>query len=141
MKVKSFYKTYPISWDKLDDSQRRKTEDFWVSILSCEGRNKVQAAIYAFVSAAEKEQKIKEAVTTVDDLAKLLHVRFDVSLVSLWTEVLTPKKRAELDDHQRDGLRDPWDEIAGSCGKRYLSAPRVPEVSALTCGKLCSDLR
>ena len=48
-------------------------------------------------STTEKEQKMKEAVTTVDDIGRLLHVRFDVSLVTLWTEVLSPKTRAAID--------------------------------------------
>lgn len=40
---------------------------------------------------AINEEKAREALTTVDDLVRLLHRRrVDVALIALWTECLSP---------------------------------------------------
>jgi len=89
------------------------------------------------------DDKFYQGTITSISPSGLYHVSYDdgdFEELDLHKErfIITPSSTPPMPDNQPDM---DIDTTPGSCGKRYLIAPRIPEVSALTCGKLCSDLR
>lgn len=102
---KPFYSSYP-AWDKMNLSQKTKATKYFTQ-LKTDVRDELIASAQQFTETSALQAKHKQAFTNKHDRARVLHLRADPKLTSLWTAALREKTRVEL-----DGGADPWGALA-----------------------------
>lgn len=110
---KTFWVTYPSIWGKYTDDKKRKTIQFFEQLTE-EERKDVFLKATAIVNAHNAAETERAQQTNKDDKGRILHMRKDPALTTLWTATATPLDRAQL-DARSSGLEnyvDPWNLLA-----------------------------
>jgi hypothetical protein len=111
---KIFWKSYK-KWESLTPEQKNKCAQFWKHSISSHVRNRLSAAARIVIVGEAAEEIARQAITSKDDLARLLHLRIDPSAAADWTAALREKSRPQLDvsnsaDQAADA--DPYNRLA-----------------------------
>ena len=107
---KKFYKSYGNKWEKLTAEQRNKVFAFWNTAIDSSVQNRIQTNARGRIAQEVEAEKERQAITTKNDLARLLHLRVDPSAAAQWHAALTEKSRTELDAN--DSSADPFNKLA-----------------------------
>jgi hypothetical protein len=100
------------SWEKMNVDQRSKTLTFWESNITETTRNKILDECRTAISQEAVAEKERQAITTKNDKARILHLRVDPAAAADWTAALREKNRPELDASKNCPDADPWNRLA-----------------------------
>lgn len=114
MDGKLFYSSYSDKWKDLSEKQQEKAFLFFATKINNETRDLVRQKILSNNEQDEKEKSVRTQMVHSDDLIRLLHLRQDPALASLWTAALSPKDRPTLDKQKSGDVSDPYEDLASS---------------------------
>lgn len=106
---KPFPVSYKTNWDKLEEIQKSKTKKFWMENISMETRRAIKTIVDHNLEAVGVTYKERAIQTSVNDLARLLHLKKDPDNATLWSDAFDELLRKELDDPERV---DPYECLA-----------------------------
>eukprot|EP01036_Dinobryon_divergens_P029171 gene29171-38235_t len=128
----TFWKSYK-KWESLTPEQRNKAAKYWKTSITPDVRIRLSEAARAIIVTGVAEEKTRQAITSKDDLARLLHLRVDTNAAADWTNALREKNWAQLDvtnsgDQAADA--DPYNRLAAKFNdyetQKYQNACIVP---------------
>ena len=111
---KKFWSTFK-KWSSLSHDQKNKATVFWKRNISQSVRERLLTISRQQIVAEVADETVRQAITTKEDLARLLHLRVDPGAAADWTAALREKTRAQLDvvnSGEQAADADPYNRLA-----------------------------